>query len=56
MARYIELDKNDGENNLHGGFTGYNKFVYETESYEDDDIASVEFSRLSPHMEQGFPW
>jgi aldose 1-epimerase len=54
-GKIYELDKNDGDNNLHGGFTGYNKFVYETESYEDDDIASVEFSRLSPHMEQGFP-
>lgn len=54
-GKVYELDKNDGDNNLHGGFTGYNKFVYETESYEDADIASVEFSRLSPHMEQGFP-
>lgn len=54
-GKVYELEKNDGENNLHGGFTGYNKFIYEAESYEDDDIASVEFSRLSPHMEQGFP-
>jgi len=54
-GKVYELDKNDGKNNLHGGFTGYNKFVYETEVYEDDDIASIEFSRLSPHMEQGFP-
>ncbi len=54
-GKVYELEKNDGENNLHGGFTGYNKFIYEAEIYEDDDIASVEFSRLSPHMEQGFP-
>ncbi len=54
-GKVYELDKNDGKNNLHGGFTGYNKLMYETEVYEDDDIASVEFSRLSPHMEQGFP-
>ncbi len=54
-GKVYELDKNDGENNLHGGFVGYNKFMYETEVYEDDDIASIEFSRLSPHMEQGFP-
>jgi aldose 1-epimerase len=54
-GKVYELDKNDGKNNLHGGFMGYNKVMYETEVYEDEDIASVEFSRLSPHMEQGFP-
>ena len=54
-GKVYELDKNDGKNNLHGGFVGYNKLMYETEVYEDDDIASIEFSRLSPHMEQGFP-
>lgn len=54
-GKVYELEKNDGKNNLHGGFKGYNKFMYETEVFEDDDIASVEFSRLSPHMEQGFP-
>ncbi len=54
-GKVYELDKNDGKNNLHGGYVGYNKLMYETEVYEDDDIASVEFSRLSPHMEQGFP-
>lgn len=54
-GKNYELDRNDGENSLHGGFTGYNKFIYETETYEDEDIASIEFSRLSPHMEQGFP-
>ncbi len=54
-GKVYELDKNDGENNLHGGFKGFNNYMYETELYEDEDIASVEFSRLSPHMEQGFP-
>lgn len=54
-GKVYELEKNDGNNNLHGGSTSYNKFMYETEVYEDEEIASVEFSRLSPHMEQGFP-
>lgn len=54
-GKVYELEKNDGANNLHGGYIGYNTFVYETEVFEDEDIASVEFSRLSPHMEQGFP-
>ncbi len=54
-GKVYELEKNDGENNLHGGSVGYNKFIYEAEIYEEEDIASIEFSRLSPHMEQGFP-
>lgn len=54
-GKVYELEKNDGNNNLHGGSTGYNKFMYETEVFEDEEVASVEFSRLSPHMEQGFP-
>jgi aldose 1-epimerase len=54
-GKVYELDKNDGKNNLHSGYTGYNKFMYETEVFEEEDITSIEFTRLSPHMEQGFP-
>jgi aldose 1-epimerase len=54
-GKKYELEKNDGENNLHGGSKGYNKFIYEVETFEDEDSDSIEFSRLSPHMEQGFP-
>lgn len=54
-GKVYELDKNDGDNNLHGGFVRYQNFMYETEIYEDEDTVSIEFSRLSPHMEQGFP-
>lgn len=50
-----ELDKNDGNNNLHGGFIGYNNMMYETECFDEEDMSSVEMSRLSPDMEQGFP-
>jgi len=54
-GKKYELEKNDGENNLHSGFKGYNKFFYEVETFEDEDSSSIELSRLSPHMEQGFP-
>lgn len=49
------LDKNDGNNNLHGGYTGYHKMMYEATTLQDDISVSIELSRLSPHMEQGFP-
>ena len=54
-GKVYKLDKNDGGNNLHGGARSYNKFMYEAEYFKDEDIISIEFSRLSPHMEQGFP-
>jgi Galactose mutarotase and related enzymes len=54
-GKVYELDKNDGKNNLHGGAIGYNKHMYDVEIFEEEDMISVEFSRLSPDMEQGFP-
>lgn len=49
------LDKNNGENNLHSGFTRSSYMLFDTEVSEDEDLASVRFSRMFPHMEQGFP-
>ena len=55
-GKTYRLVKNDGENCLHGGGEmGYNKTMYETEIIEETDAVTVEFSRLSPDMEQGFP-
>ena len=49
-----QLQKNEGENNLHGGNPGYNTVMYETEIYEEEDMITIDFSRLSPDLEQGF--
>ena len=49
------LEANDGTNNLHSGSKSYNKYMYEAETFEEDGELSIEFSRLSPDMEQGFP-
>lgn len=54
-SKVYKLEDNDNGNNLHGGFTGYNNYMYEVETFEDEDMIGVEFSRLSPDMEQGFP-
>lgn len=54
-GKVYELAKNEGQNNLHGGDPAYNRVMYETEIYEEEDMIGVEFSRLSPNMEQGFP-
>lgn len=50
-----ELDKNDGENTLHSGFVGYDRMIYEVETFDETKEATIEFSRLSKDMEQGFP-
>lgn len=54
-GKVYTLQKNEGENNLHGGEPAYNRVMYDAEIYEEEDMISLEFSRLSPHMEQGFP-
>ena len=46
------LFKNNGNNTLHGGQYGFNKFIWEVESYSDTEIR---FKRFSPDGEEGFP-
>ncbi len=53
-SEYV-LDKNDGENTLHGGFFGYNKRVWTIENVQDGDEPFVEFGYFSPDGEQHFP-
>lgn len=54
-GKVYELEANDGPNNLHSGSKRSNYELYSAECMEDVDMASVEFSRLSLDMEQGFP-
>lgn len=54
-GKKFELEKNEKQNNLHGGNKSYNKYFYEVELFEEEDTDFIEFSRLSPDMEQGFP-
>jgi len=53
-VRYV-LDANDGRNNLHSGFDRSHCKLYASEAGEDSCGKYVEFYRLSPHLEQGFP-
>lgn len=48
-----QLDKNEGENNLHAGFDGYNKRVWDFTVNEEEN--EVVFSLISPDKDQGFP-
>lgn len=51
-----QLDKNDGEHCLHGGFLRWDKLLWkETEIIKFRDGVGVVFSRISPAGEQGMP-
>jgi len=50
------LAANNGPNTLHGGIKSFNKQVYNIDSvYNIGDSSVMVLSRLSPHMEEGFP-
>ncbi len=53
-VRY-ELEKNNGKNNLHSGENRSYYQFYDTNNGMEAGAVWVEFSRVSPHMEQGFP-
>ncbi len=50
-----KLDANNNGNNLHSGNDRSHTRFYQTISGESKEGSFVEFSRVSPHMEQGFP-
>lgn len=50
-----KLDVNDGNNNLHGGFNGYEKRVFEVIEVNDGEEPAVKFHLVSEDMDQGFP-
>lgn len=50
-----QLEANNGPNNLHSGTNRSHTKFYQAVTGENEDGGYVEFSRLSPHLEQGFP-
>ena len=54
-GKKYDLDKNDGPNTLHGGFSGYDKMMWKGKVIEKDNQAGVKFTRVSVDGEQGFP-
>ena len=50
-GKLIQLEVNDGNNHLHGGFKGFNYFMHKAEIVEN----GVRFSRVSPDGEGNYP-
>ncbi len=49
------LDKNNGENSLHGGLVGFDKKIWSAEAFADKKAAVLKLTLLSPDGDQGFP-
>ena len=54
-GKTYEVDKNDGKNCLHGGFTRYEKMLWQGEPFSDSEGEGVRFTRTSADGEQGLP-
>jgi aldose 1-epimerase len=54
-GKKVSLPKNDGDNTLHGGITGFNKVYWEAKDVTGAGPASLQLDYLSKDGEQGFP-
>lgn len=50
-----KLEKNNGNNNLHGYPSFFSKKIWNVKEYENDHSSILELNYNSPHMEGGFP-
>jgi len=50
-----QLEKNVGNNNLHGGKVGFDKRMWEGKFIEAEGFTKLEMTLLSADMEEGFP-
>jgi aldose 1-epimerase len=54
-GRTYTLATNNGPNHLHGGADGWNRVVWEADTFEEADRAGIVLRYLSPDGEEGYP-
>jgi aldose 1-epimerase len=50
-----KLAANDGKNHLHGGIKGFDKVVWNSESFKGKNEVGIKLSYVSKDMEEGYP-
>ena len=54
-GKKYQLATNDGDNHLHGGVQGFDKKLWQMQTFQNADNVGVELSYLSPDGEEGYP-
>src|SRR5699024_2923038 len=54
-GKEYHIDKNEGENHLHGGLNGFHQVIWDTEPFEEENEIGVRLSYSSPDGESGYP-
>ncbi|MCL2805885.1 MAG: galactose mutarotase [Treponema sp.] len=54
-GKTFNIDANEGENSLHSGWRGFDKLVWKSEAYEENEGVYVRFELDSPDGDGGFP-
>lgn len=54
-SQTYQLATNNGANHLHGGPVGFDKVLWESETFVKKESAGIIFKRTSPDMEEGYP-
>lgn len=49
------LARNNGENHLHGGVSGFDKKLWQAESFEEENAVGVRLKYISKDLEEGYP-
>jgi aldose 1-epimerase len=54
-GQVYELDTNNGPNHLHGGWKGFDKVIWQSQTFEKADAVGVILKYLSADGDQGYP-
>lgn len=54
-GKVYEMAINNGPNHLHGGNTGFDRRLWNAETFKNDEKVGIKLSYLSPHLEENYP-
>lgn len=54
-GEFFQLDTNNGENHLHGGFEGFNTRIWDVEPFTSGNLNAFRLSLTSPDGDQKYP-